>query len=59
MIGSIIIYFIGFILEPILFSIFMSSYDLTNLNTRVVKHADDITLIIPVTKSSLEDRLLA
>ena len=45
----------GSILGPILFSIFMSTYCPTNHNTRVAKYADDITLIVPVNKSSFGD----
>ena len=40
----------GSILGPILFSVYLSSYDCISPNVQVVKYADDVSLIVPVFK---------
>ena len=45
----------GSILGPILFSIFMSSYQPVDCNVSVTKYADDVTLVIPVFKTDVSD----
>ena len=48
----------GSILGPLLFAIYFSSYKPCHSKSRVVKYADDITLIIPVCKTSFDDMSL-
>lgn len=45
----------GSILGPLLFAIYFSSYKPSDVNSRIVKYADDITLIVPVYKTSFDD----
>ncbi|MEL7308602.1 MAG: reverse transcriptase family protein, partial [Pseudomonadota bacterium] len=48
----------GSILGPLLFSIYFSSYKPSDVNSHVVKYADDITLIVPVYKAAFDDMSL-
>ena len=45
----------GSLLGPYLFSLYMSSYKPASSNVRIVKYADDISLIIPVYKRDSDD----
>jgi hypothetical protein len=45
----------GSILGPYLFALFMSSYHSCSHHVQVVKYADDVTIIIPVFKSDVDD----
>lgn len=45
----------GSILGPFLFAIFMSTYNPFSPSTKVVKFADDVTIILPVHKSAFDD----
>lgn len=45
----------GSVLGPILFAIYLSSYKTLNKNVRVVKYADDVSLVIPVYKTQTDD----
>ena len=45
----------GSILGPILFAIFISSYQPISKDVHITKYADDVTLCVPVYKSDLSD----
>ena len=45
----------GSILGPLLFSIYFSSYKPSDVNSRIVKYADDLTLILPVYKTAFDN----
>ena len=45
----------GSILGPILFAIFISSYQPKSKDVHITKYADDVTLCVPVYKSDLSD----
>ena len=45
----------GSILGPYLFSIFMSTYSTLNSLTKLIKYADDVTIVIPIFKSNTDD----
>lgn len=45
----------GSILGPYLFSVFMSSFSAFDLRTKLVKYADDVSIIVPVFKEDIED----
>ena len=48
----------GSILGPVLFAIYFSSYKPSDVKARVIKYADDITLILPVYKNAFDDMSL-
>ena len=48
----------GMILGPLLFSLYMSTYCSTDSRVSVIKYADDVTLVIPVTKNDHNDLVL-
>jgi hypothetical protein len=45
----------GSVLGPYLFAVFMSTYKPFYENTHVTKYADDVTLVVPVYKTSSDD----
>ena len=45
----------GSVLGPVLFSTYMSSYSPYDDKVSVVKYADDISIILPVLKDSIDD----
>ena len=45
----------GSLLGPYLFAIFMSTFSTSDPRVRLVKYADDVTIIIPVYKSDVDD----
>ena len=48
----------GSILGPILFSIYLSSYQCISSSVHAVKYADDVSLIVPVYKDNFDDSSL-
>ena len=47
------------VLGPVLFSVYLSSYKPCNSIVQVVKYADDVSLIVPIHKSEVDDVFLA
>jgi hypothetical protein len=45
----------GSLLGPYMFALYMSTYEPVNSNVKMVKYADDITLVIPVYKRDFDD----
>jgi hypothetical protein len=45
----------GSILGPYLFAVFMSTFSTVDSKTKLVKYADDVTLVLPVFKNNIDD----